>query len=437
MKRNNMKRGFTLIELLVVIAIIAILAAILFPVFSKAREKARQTTCLSNQKQIALLVIMAVQEHNDRFPNESWAEENINVGKLRCPNADSEGVTYGMNAFLYNISMGRIKNPSGVILTTDADKVSVISSDFYRHDGGAIVSRVDGSAEFSRIPNTGDFLSDESDAGAVSDSGYKSPSASAAGRFPVGVFPVKLPQSVMGDLEDVIGYDSCDTSTLATGTGSASNGLARKFMISGPYGPYEDTGNYVNKIRGYSGPAADANAAAAKQLDLMYINEQEMVRRGADAAPIAGDTAAVPQYIAMDKNSTSPFYVSNPFTTWALPSSQHGVWSLKADGGFSSDAPQHTTYACMYILNPTAIDITAEIVLAADDTGILWINGKKICTDVTPDQGTADTAEGEYTFPAYTISYAFVKLCNGPNGMKMQMKVSGAGTGDLKYSASL
>ncbi|MCD6352263.1 MAG: DUF1559 domain-containing protein, partial [Armatimonadetes bacterium] len=62
-----MRRGFTLIELLVVIAIIAILAAILFPVFAKAREKARQASCMSNLKQIALGLLMYVQDYDGRF----------------------------------------------------------------------------------------------------------------------------------------------------------------------------------------------------------------------------------------------------------------------------------------------------------------------------------------------------------------------------------
>jgi prepilin-type N-terminal cleavage/methylation domain-containing protein/prepilin-type processing-associated H-X9-DG protein len=61
-------RGFTLIELLVVIAIIAILAAILFPVFAQAREKARQITCVSNQKEIALATMMYVQDYDETFP---------------------------------------------------------------------------------------------------------------------------------------------------------------------------------------------------------------------------------------------------------------------------------------------------------------------------------------------------------------------------------
>jgi prepilin-type N-terminal cleavage/methylation domain-containing protein len=61
-------RGFTLIELLVVIAIIAILAAILFPVFARAREAARKTTCLSNLKQIGLSSLMYVQDYDEVFP---------------------------------------------------------------------------------------------------------------------------------------------------------------------------------------------------------------------------------------------------------------------------------------------------------------------------------------------------------------------------------
>ncbi len=61
-------KGFTLIELLVVIAIIAILAAILFPVFAKAREKARQTACLSNLKQLGLGVTQYIQDYDEQFP---------------------------------------------------------------------------------------------------------------------------------------------------------------------------------------------------------------------------------------------------------------------------------------------------------------------------------------------------------------------------------
>ena len=63
-----MRKGFTLIELLVVIAIIAILAAILFPVFAKAREKARQTSCASNVKQMVLGTLQYVQDYDERFP---------------------------------------------------------------------------------------------------------------------------------------------------------------------------------------------------------------------------------------------------------------------------------------------------------------------------------------------------------------------------------
>jgi prepilin-type N-terminal cleavage/methylation domain-containing protein len=78
--RPTRTRGFTLIELLVVIAIIAILAAILFPVFAQAREKARQSSCMSNLKQMSLGILQYTPDYDDAFPagslqyNGGWSE---------------------------------------------------------------------------------------------------------------------------------------------------------------------------------------------------------------------------------------------------------------------------------------------------------------------------------------------------------------------------
>lgn len=79
--------GFTLIELLVVITIIAILAAILFPVFSRARKKARQTTCMSNQKQIGLGFQQYIQDYDEIFPP---ADYNTPTPSGHCPNKLAE-----------------------------------------------------------------------------------------------------------------------------------------------------------------------------------------------------------------------------------------------------------------------------------------------------------------------------------------------------------
>jgi prepilin-type N-terminal cleavage/methylation domain-containing protein/prepilin-type processing-associated H-X9-DG protein len=83
--RRTAQRGFTLIELLVVIAIIAILAAILFPVFARARENARRASCQSNLKQIGLALMQYSQDYDEQFPHTSYGgpdttwDERINA----------------------------------------------------------------------------------------------------------------------------------------------------------------------------------------------------------------------------------------------------------------------------------------------------------------------------------------------------------------------
>ena len=113
MKRTT---AFTLIELLVVIAIISILAAILFPVFAKVREKARQTACTSNEKQLALGVLMYAQDNDEVLPPVAVKDVAVNVilwpvmlepytksaGLRICPSDSGETQnSYGLNEITF------------------------------------------------------------------------------------------------------------------------------------------------------------------------------------------------------------------------------------------------------------------------------------------------------------------------------------------------
>lgn len=99
-RRAASKHGFTLIELLVVIAIIAILAAILFPVFAQAREKARQTTCVSNCKQLGLAYIQYAEDNDEAVPiafkwNYSFGPVTAKYNTLTDPNGNPIGGAFG------------------------------------------------------------------------------------------------------------------------------------------------------------------------------------------------------------------------------------------------------------------------------------------------------------------------------------------------------
>jgi len=167
--------GFTLIELLVVIAIIAILAAILFPVFARAREKARQAACMSNLKQIGLAVQMYAQDHHDLLPlaNEYPAApppaDGYHQGPpsiadvlnpytrnrqiFRCPSDgdnmwQEQGVSYDYGFGLLDIGMPpqRIDSP----WRRDATK-TILAGDYSPdwHDAGTVILWCDGHVKLN------------------------------------------------------------------------------------------------------------------------------------------------------------------------------------------------------------------------------------------------------------------------------------------------
>lgn len=208
---NHKKNAFTLIELLVVIAIIAILAAILFPVFARAREKARQSQCVSNLNQISKACLAYATDYDQTMPVVAWAFRPTppnaalwtqliapyvkNEGVFKC-NSESKAVyganwenrfklSYGMNwfwGFPYTTSMDfvvqltKLTRPAASILVMDSVPIDPVADPLggfmvtpfgydnrnyalpmnktsgysTRHDEGTVVTFADGHAKWFR-----------------------------------------------------------------------------------------------------------------------------------------------------------------------------------------------------------------------------------------------------------------------------------------------
>jgi len=152
------RQGFTLIEMLGVTSIIAMLASILMPVFSNAREKARQTMCISNQRQIAMATTMSLQDHEESYPDSAdyWKTLDIDRKVLSCPTSDEKvdqqnQIGYAYSQFVAGRSNGEVKTPASEILITDgksADNILREPADFdFRHQESVVATFCDCHAE--------------------------------------------------------------------------------------------------------------------------------------------------------------------------------------------------------------------------------------------------------------------------------------------------
>ena len=183
---GHKKTAFTLIELLVVIAIISILAAILFPVFARARENARRTSCLSNLKQIGLSMMMYVQDYDETYPRNrvNYGAEGYkdylhqvlapyakNTQIFVCPSSPVQGTSeggYGVNVRICTgstpIKMASVNNTAGTYMMMDFGAWAINTNASTNHIG------IPKNAQY--LPGTGNATGIARDYDPVVASGY-------------------------------------------------------------------------------------------------------------------------------------------------------------------------------------------------------------------------------------------------------------------------
>jgi prepilin-type N-terminal cleavage/methylation domain-containing protein/prepilin-type processing-associated H-X9-DG protein len=168
MKRRDQSTGFTLIELLVVIAIIAILAAILFPVFEKVRENARRASCESNENQLGLAFVQYTQDADEKYPGGSASPSNpdpgnnaVNYGQgtgwagqiypyiksngaFVCPDDQYEIISYGYNQNIATGGTGTVPGTSAALADFNAPTQTILLDE---------VEAFDSRFELPSVPN--------------------------------------------------------------------------------------------------------------------------------------------------------------------------------------------------------------------------------------------------------------------------------------------
>ena len=176
MRLQRATGGFTLIELLVVIAIIAVLAAILFPVFAQAREKARQTSCINNQHQLIVALSIYVQDNDEMFPPAStvWqALSNLPPKVMICPTQGGTTNTYVYSSSLSSLPYGNLGSPADQLCFADGAHAAILNDtpptyfnvaysmkDYtFCHGGRVIASYADGHAALtSSVSGSGAYV---------------------------------------------------------------------------------------------------------------------------------------------------------------------------------------------------------------------------------------------------------------------------------------
>ena len=248
------RHGFTLIELLVVIAIIAILAAILFPVFQKVRENARRTSCSSNEKQLGLAFVQYTQDADEKMPSGmagtgtgqpgyGWAGQIYSyvkaTGVYACSDDSTPGnkVSYALNYNLPNTALSQYQAPSSTIVLYETPGVTsanlgsstLVETDSYPGNGiamtPAIGTAISAAGGFPTTTTTTSAAAGNAGAG-LSSVRHDNNAGSYAENYLMEdghVKYVKLPQISAG--QDAGGSSNNESNTNAAGSSVLGNKL--------------------------------------------------------------------------------------------------------------------------------------------------------------------------------------------------------------------